>query len=100
MKNKLTHEEALKQKTERVYVQIMKKYSSEELTPELIRRNAERYHGVYTSMVIGGGEGLTILDVLGVRNAWKRVAEEKGLELDFSGRFVKIKNKEGICKHE
>ncbi len=87
----MTHEEILKQKSERAYVQIMSKHDSEKLVPEFIRRNVERYHRSYVNMVLCGGEGIEILNALAFRQAWTRVAEEKGLVLDFSGRFVKIK---------
>ena len=91
----MSPEEILKRKTEKVYLQIMSKYSAEVLTPEIIRRNAERYNGVFTSLVLAGGEGASILEVLAVRNAWRRVADEKGYIIDFSGRVATITAKEG-----
>ncbi len=95
----MTHEEALKRKTEKAYVHIMKKHCSEELTPEFIRQSVDRLHRTYVKMVLSGGEGVEILNTLAFRDAWKRVALEKGLEIDFSGQTVKIKSNEGMCEN-
>ncbi len=77
----------------------MKKYASDVLTPEFIRRNADRLQRSYEGMVICGGAGIEILNTLAYRDAWKRVASDKGLEIDFSGQTVKIKSNEGMCEN-